>query len=51
MTIDIDPDVHAQLAAAAAAAAKAGGRAVSYSDVIRGLLDEASPSSQADMHR
>lgn len=43
MTIDIDPDVHAQLAAAAAAA-KAGGRAVSYCDVIRGLLEEASRS-------
>ena len=47
MTIDIDPDVHAQLAAAAAAAAKAGGRAVSYCDVIRGLLDEASPQPAA----
>jgi hypothetical protein len=43
MTIDIDADVHAQLAAAAAAA-KAGGRAVSYCDVIRGLLEEASRS-------
>lgn len=43
MTIDIDPDVHARLAAAAAAA-KAGGRVVSYCDVIRGLLDEASRS-------
>jgi hypothetical protein len=45
MTIDIDPDVHAQLAAAAAVAAKARGRAVCYSDVIRGLLDEASPTN------
>jgi hypothetical protein len=44
LTIDIDPDVHAQLAAAAAAAAKAGGRAVSYCDVIRRLLDQASRS-------
>jgi hypothetical protein len=42
MTIDVDPDVQARLAAAAAAAAaKAGGRAVSYCDVIRALLDEA----------
>jgi hypothetical protein len=41
MTIDVDPDVHAQLAAAAAAAAKAGGRTVSYCDVIRKLLEEA----------
>jgi hypothetical protein len=45
MTIDIDPDVHAQLAAAAATAAKARGQAVSYSEVIRGLLDEASLSN------
>jgi hypothetical protein len=44
MTIDVDPDVQAQLAAVAAAAAKAGGRAVSYCDVIRRLLDEASRS-------
>jgi hypothetical protein len=44
MTIDIDPDVHARLAAAAATAAKAGGQAVSYCDVIRRLLDEASRS-------
>lgn len=41
MTIDVDPDVHARLAAAAAAAATAGGRPVSYCDVIRKLLEEA----------
>jgi hypothetical protein len=45
MMIDVDPDVHAQLAAAATAAAKAAGQAVSYCDVIRSLLDEASRSS------
>lgn len=44
MTIDVDPDVHAQLAAAAAAAAQAGGQAVTYCDVIRGLLHDASRS-------
>jgi hypothetical protein len=44
MTIEVDMDVHARLAAAAAAAAKAGGRAVSYSEVIRGLLDQAARS-------
>jgi hypothetical protein len=42
MTIDVDPDVYAQLALAAAAAGKDEGRAVSYCDVIRDLLDEAS---------
>ncbi|HZR49758.1 MAG TPA: enediyne biosynthesis protein [Streptosporangiaceae bacterium] len=41
MTIDVDPDVHARLAAAAAAAATAAGRPVSYCDVIRELLKEA----------
>jgi len=44
MTIEVDPDVHEKLAVAAAAAAKAGGRTVSYCDVIRVLLDEASRS-------
>lgn len=42
MTIDVDPDVHARLAAAAAAATNAGGRTVSYCDVIRELLERAS---------
>jgi hypothetical protein len=41
MTIDVDPDVQARLAEAAATAAKAGGRAVSYCDIIRELLDDA----------
>ena len=41
MTIDVDPDVHARLAAAAAAAAHAGGFPVSYCDVIRKLLADA----------
>jgi len=44
MTIDVDPDVHARLAAAAAAAATAGGRTVSYCDVIRKLLEDRLPS-------
>jgi hypothetical protein len=41
MTIDVDADVHARLAAAAAVAANAGGRTVSYCEVIRKLLEEA----------
>jgi hypothetical protein len=45
MTIDVDPDVHARLAAAAAAASKAGGGTVSYCDVIRELLQEAAAAA------
>jgi hypothetical protein len=41
MTIDVDPDVRARLAAVAAAAANAAGRPVSYCDVIRELLEQA----------
>lgn len=44
MTIDVEPDVHARLAAAAAAAAEARGSAVSYCDVIRWLLEQAARS-------
>ena len=49
MTIDVDPDVHARLAAAAAA--NAGGRPVSYCDVIRKLLEEAAAAAEGHASR
>ena len=51
MTIDVDPDVHARLAAAAAAAANVGGRPVSYCDVICKLLEEAAAAAEGRARR